>query len=411
MNETIEKSQRTYKGDSLIESIDNYTIIDIETTGLDPKNDKIIELAAIKVKNNEVIDTYSALINPEIEIDNFITELTGITNDMLIKVPTIDKKIKEYIDFIGEDIIVGHNVNFDINFIYDNYLRIYNLPFSNDYIDTLRISKNYIRDIANYKLETLSEKFNINYEGAHRALQDCYITNSLYSKLKDILNTGNIERNNFINSINIDNDNPIKRLKILVKGSTKDYSKSELIKICRNNKIKIHSILCSNDYDLVVLSNKKYKNYLDSGGNDYYDLNSKKVISEYDFYDLLGLNYIKGGGKRNRDIRAKDFVAQNNEIDKENPLYEKECVFTGTMDKMSRSEAMQLVVNLGGKNRDTVTKETNYLILGNTNYSYNIKDGKSSKQKKAEKYKLQGQDIEILSENVFYDLIEDYIDD
>ena len=74
---------------------------------------------------------------------------------------------------------------------------------------------------------------------------------------------------------------------------------------------------------------------------------------------------------------------------------------------MARKEAMQIVANLGGINQDNVNKETNYLVLGNNDYCKNIKNGKSNKQKKAEQLKIKGQDIEIISENVFYDMIEE----
>lgn len=106
-------------------------------------------------------------------------------------------------------------------------------------------------------------------------------------------------------------------------------------------------------------------------------------------------------------VKAKEIVAQTTEFDEEHPLYVKTCVFTGTLEKMLRKDAMQIVVDLGGICGDTVTSQTNYLILGNNDYCKNIKDGKSNKQKKAEKLKKQGQDIEIISENVFYDMIED----
>lgn len=81
------------------------------------------------------------------------------------------------------------------------------------------------------------------------------------------------------------------------------------------------------------------------------------------------------------------------------------CVFTGTLDKMQRKEAMQLIADLGGIPGDGVTKKTNYLILGNNDYCKTIKDGKSSKQKKAEKMILEGADLQIVPEAVFYDIV------
>ena len=108
-------------------------------------------------------------------------------------------------------------------------------------------------------------------------------------------------------------------------------------------------------------------------------------------------------------LRAKDIHTEASDFDPESPFYSKTCVFTGTLERIVRKDAMQIVANLGGINSDSVTKKTNYLILGNNDYCKSIKDGKSSKQKKAEKYKLEGQAIEIIPENVFYDMISDFL--
>lgn len=407
MNNILTKAIRAYKGESLIESIKDYTVIDIETTGFDTSNDKIIELAAIKIRNNQIVDKYSTLINPEIIVDEFITKLTGINNELLINAPTIDKKIKDYINFIGNDVVIGHNVNFDINFIYDRYNEYFSKFFSNDYIDTLRISKKIIKGLNNYKLKTLAENFDINYDNAHRAFNDCIITNELYQKLKKKMEEYELEREKYINSIKINkNINSC-----VIKGVTEQYSQFELLKICKNNGIDAKNYFKSgkNDYDYIVLSFRKYDAYKLSGGDHYYDDRTKKVISEFDFYDMIGLPYSKRGKRNNHNIKSKDIISENSSFDTRNPIYTKECVFTGTLEKMTRKDAMQIVANLGGKNRDTVTKETNYLILGNNDYCKSIKDGKSTKQKKAESYKLKGYDIEIISENVFYDMINDYI--
>ena len=100
-------------------------------------------------------------------------------------------------------------------------------------------------------------------------------------------------------------------------------------------------------------------------------------------------------------------VADNNDFDETHPLYKKVCVFTGTLEKYTRQEAAQIVVNFGGLCGNSVTRKTNFLILGNNDYVSTIKNGKSSKQIKAEEYKLKGQDIEIISESLFYDMIND----
>ena len=113
-------SLREQKGKSLIDIPNNYVVFDIETTGLDPEFDEIIEIGAVKIKDGIKIDTFNSLIKPEYEIDEFITELTGITNEMVENAPSIDEVLPKFMDFIKDYIIIGHNVNFDINFFYDN---------------------------------------------------------------------------------------------------------------------------------------------------------------------------------------------------------------------------------------------------------------------------------------------------
>ena len=98
-------------------------------------------------------------------------------------------------------------------------------------------------------------------------------------------------------------------------------------------------------------------------------------------------------------------TTENTVFDETHPLYGKVCVFTGTLEKMIRKEAVQLVLDLGGICDNSVTKKTNYLILGNNDYCSSIKGGKSNKQKKAEELRLKGNDIEIIPEDVFYDMV------
>ena len=333
-----EKKNRSEKGQSLIDILNNYTIIDIETTGLDSCFNEIIEISAIKVRNNKIVDEYTSLIKPRsylyvnddndetndyILIDNekvkyideYISELTGISNKMLDEAPDILDVLPVFKEFIKDDILIGHNVNFDINFLYDNFIEFMSEPLKNNFIDTLRISRKLLPELKNHRLDDLIKYFSKGIRKEHRALNDCKLTNEIYIDLSNMA----------INKYeNIDNF---------------------------KNQFKKHH-------------------------------NSTK-------------------------IKVKDIVSQNTEFDKDNPLYNKVCVFTGTLEKMARKDAMQIVVNLGGICGDNVTNKTNYLILGNNDYCRTIKDGKSNKQKTAEKLKINGQDIEIISENVFYDMIEE----
>ncbi len=180
-------NNREYKGKKLNEKISEYTVVDIETTGLSPATCKIIEIAALKIRDGNVVDTFQQLVNPEEKISGFITNLTGITNSMVEDAQKIDSVIIDFQNFLGESIIVGHNVNFDINFLYDNLYNVNGNYLSNNYIDTMYMGRRLLPDLPNHKLESISKHFDVSYEGAHRALNDCMFTYKCYEKMKDMI--------------------------------------------------------------------------------------------------------------------------------------------------------------------------------------------------------------------------------
>lgn len=173
------------KGKSLLCFPEDYTVIDIETTGLSSEHNEIIELSAIKVKNDERVDEFSMLIKPSAKVKSFITHLTGITNDMLKSAPVITDILPEFIDFVSDDVVIGHNVNFDINFIYDKMKWHFDKEFNNDFIDTLRLSRMHC-PLKSHKLNLVAEYFDISSEGHHRGLTDCVMTYEIYKCIKDI---------------------------------------------------------------------------------------------------------------------------------------------------------------------------------------------------------------------------------
>lgn len=181
-------SQQRMKGRSLHTFVSDYVVVDIETTGLNSQNSDIIEIGALKISNNEVIDTFKVLIQREKPLPKFITQLTGIDDALLMK-EGVDpcSALSQFLLFCEDAIIVGHNVNFDINFLYDHCLYHLGVIFSNDYIDTLRLARKYLKGtVANHRLETLTQYFGFSYIGAHRALMDCEFTYHVYNALLEI---------------------------------------------------------------------------------------------------------------------------------------------------------------------------------------------------------------------------------
>lgn len=173
-------------GKSLKSFPNSYVVLDIETTGLNPVKNEIIELSAIKVENDRIVSEFSSLVKPEGVISPYITNLTGINSSMTNEAPDIKTTIKRFFEFCGDGIIMGHNVKFDIGFINTNLLRHHNIILSNDYIDTLRLARIYLPGLPNKKLGTIAAYFHFDTSGMHRGLKDCIVTNLCYQKIKEI---------------------------------------------------------------------------------------------------------------------------------------------------------------------------------------------------------------------------------
>lgn len=287
------------------ELVNDYCVLDTETTGLSAYYDEIIEIGILRVRNNSIVDQYSQLICPEYEISPFITMLTGITNEMVMDMPLINDVKEEVLSFIGEDIIIGHNTSFDIRFLNHGF----DIQLQNRYMDTVQFSRKVFPELDRHGLSDMVKYLNLS-NNAHRALADCISTKELYDAVKQKMS---------IDGLSID--------------------------------------------DLWV--KRQYR----------------------------------------QGIKISDINPDEYSFDEDGFFYNKHVVFTGKLEKVTRKEAMQIVVNIGGVLDNSVCKETNYLILGDNDYNVILKGEKSSKHKKAEQLKLKGQDIEILDEKTFYDII------
>ena len=176
------------KGRCITDRIHDYTVVDIETTG-GFTDCEIIELAAVRVRGDTITDSYCTLIKPDEPVNGFITALTGITNDMLKDAPKIKEKMQEFLDFVGDDILLGHNIAaFDSTIIYDACEKLGLKRFDNDMLDTLKYVRKCDTGAPDNKLTTLTAHFGIDHEGAHRALADCIANHKLYQIIRDMYN-------------------------------------------------------------------------------------------------------------------------------------------------------------------------------------------------------------------------------
>lgn len=179
-----ENSKRPEKGKSLLELPEDYVVVDLETTGLRPDIDEIIEIGALRVRGLEITDTFSTLVCPINGIDPFITQLTGISSKMVEDAPRVSEALKEFLRFTDNDIVIGHNVHFDINFLYDKCIECFGFGFSNDFIDTMRISRKLFPEYRHHKLCDLADRFGLHNEQAHRALSDVLTTNNCFQYMR-----------------------------------------------------------------------------------------------------------------------------------------------------------------------------------------------------------------------------------
>ena len=152
--------------------------LDLETTGLDIRQDKIIEIGMIRFDGNQVLDTYQTFVNPDRPIPPTVSQLTHITNPMVSNAPHILDVLEEVADFVSSDAIVGHNVGFDLGF-----LQRYKILTRNRCTDTYELASVLLPRAGRYKLSALAEQFGIDAEGKHRALADCTMTMKLYNRL------------------------------------------------------------------------------------------------------------------------------------------------------------------------------------------------------------------------------------
>ncbi|SES68404.1 DNA polymerase III catalytic subunit, PolC type [Natronincola peptidivorans] len=165
---------------------DEYIVFDIETTGLSNATDKITEIGAIKIRNRQVIDKFSSLINPKIPIPEKITQITGINNEMVENAPTIEEVLPKFLDFIGTSCVVAHNAAFDVGFIRVNANELGH-EFINPVVDTLKLSRILLSHLKRHKLNTIAKELNVTLENHHRAVDDAKATAEIFMKFIDLM--------------------------------------------------------------------------------------------------------------------------------------------------------------------------------------------------------------------------------
>ncbi|OZG61496.1 DNA polymerase III subunit epsilon [Bifidobacterium lemurum] len=164
--------------------LDEYVVLDLETTGFSAARDAIIDIGAARIVEGRVVEEFSQLINPDRPVSRRITQLTGITNDMLDGQPSIETVLPEFLDRLGSNVLLGHNISFDLGFLNHNAQLVVGHPLPNDYMDTMRLSRKLFPQERTHKLEALIRRFDIADVEEHRGLSDAIQTAQCYEYMK-----------------------------------------------------------------------------------------------------------------------------------------------------------------------------------------------------------------------------------
>lgn len=178
------------QGKLLNEYIEDYVVFDLETTGVSPYNDEVIEISAVKARKGKVVEEFSELVNPKRTIPFAASRVNNITDDMVLDAPFFDEVLGHFLEFVGEDVLVGHNIqSFDMKFIYRDCERYFHQLITNDYVDTLILAKRCFPEWRHRRLGDLADYYGISTQGAHRALADCRMNQRVFELLGKEMNT------------------------------------------------------------------------------------------------------------------------------------------------------------------------------------------------------------------------------
>ena len=174
----------------------SFTVVDIETSGLDFERDEIIEIGAIKVEKDATISEYSALVKPKNAILPFIEKLTGISNVLLnAEGQDLIKVLNEFKEFLGEDILIGHNISFDLGFLNYNLSKVKMMAVTNRSFDTMRMYEAALHGKkASKKLSDIAAVYGIGVKQEHRSISDCKLIRSVYDLLRDKLEEESLKK-------------------------------------------------------------------------------------------------------------------------------------------------------------------------------------------------------------------------
>ena len=272
-----------------------YVVFDLETTGFSPIKDKIIEIGAVKVENGMIRDHYSTFVNPGVPIPFQITQLTSITDQMVMGSPDIETVLPEFLEFVGDAVLVAHNASFDVGFIEQN-CRYQDIEPDFTSVDTVALARILLPTLSKFKLNVVAKALNISQEHHHRAVDDARVTAEIFVKFIQMLHDMDIYDLEKLNQYGAHNVEAVKKLPtyhviILAKNNTGRVnlytliSKSHLTYYARRPRIP-KSELSKHREGLLVGSACEAGELYQAILNEKSDERIAKIVNYYDYLEL-----------------------------------------------------------------------------------------------------------------------------
>ncbi len=381
---------REGKGHGIRNHIEDYCIVDLETTGIFVNSARIVEISAIRVRDNRIVEEYSTLVNPECHIPAEATAVNNITDEMIKDAPVLNDVIDAFIQFVGSDVIIGYNnAGFDMNIIYDSLMELRGKQFSNNYIDLLHLARRCLPNLENRRLETVSNYFSLDTIGEHRALKDCYLTKEVYDLIYKEFGNDAFGKNDH---------------------SSHHYKHYSTETVALQELQSLLEVIISDGQITVVefLSLKNWmENHRDLQGNYPFD----RVFNALD--KVLEDGRVEPEELQELQILFSDFVdpvKTRSSHEMIESISGKHIVVTGDFNFGSRDDVFNLIEAAGGITDKGVKKATDYVVVGSKG-SENWKTGNyGSKIQRAMELIDKGESIEIVEEAEFIPALQRIIE-
>ena len=340
---------------------DTYIVFDLETTGFSAIKDKIIEIGAVKVVAGEIVDRFSTFVNPKRPIPFEITQLTSITDEMVIGYPDIETILPEFLEFARGGVLVAHNAGFDVGFIEQN-CRYQDIEPDFVYVDTVALARVLLPTLSKYKLNIVAKALGISLENHHRAVDDASATAEIFVKFVEMLKEQNITTLKAMNQFGDMNPNAIRKMPtyhiiILIENDIGRYnlykliSDSHLIYYARRPRIP-KSVLSKHREGLIIGSaceaGELYQAILNKKSSE----SIARLADFYDYYEIqpLGNNQFMVESEKYPDIQtAEDLQDINREIVELGEKFKKPVVGTCDVHFLDPEDEVYRRIIMAGK--------------------------------------------------------------